>query len=95
MLVKCKRSPVRSVSSSDDIQNGNVPQSSSKNVHLVAMKQRHVKSYERRPRYCSPRRDIMLPTRQTVQTFLLSEISQADKYLDVTIFWIFGSYCYV
>jgi hypothetical protein len=42
MLVKCKRSPVRSVSSSDDIQNGKVPQSPSKNVHLVAMKQKHV-----------------------------------------------------
>jgi hypothetical protein len=33
----------------------------------------------------------MLSTRQTVQTFLLSELFQADKYLDITFFldfWI-------
>jgi hypothetical protein len=31
----------------------------------------------------------MLSTRQTVQTFLLSELFQADKYLDITFFFGF------
>lgn len=49
MSVKCKRLPVRSVSSSDDIQNGNMPQSPSKNVHLVAMKQKDVNNERHGP----------------------------------------------